>query len=134
MIDGYTIRRFRDLKRAEIQNDLCHEILLKENIIDSIKTPKCDISSWEACFRSLAEHNENIIVEKECQSDGESKFVIGRVGKVYKHFAYLRHFDADGIWQHEPFKIAYNEITSVTFKSRYVQLFSKYVDGSYPAK
>jgi len=133
IIDGYSIRRFRDMKKAEIKNDLCCDILLKENIITSIITPNIDISNWETIFRSLNALDVNIIVEKE-SLDEKCQFVIGRIEKIFKHFSYVRHFDADGIWQDEPYKIPYNEITSITFNSRYAEFFSKYVNGSYPKK
>ncbi len=71
---------------------------------------------------------KNIIVEKENLNDDESEFVIGRIERVYKEFAYVRHFDADGVWQDEPYKIPYSEITSVSFGTRYVDIFSKYLD------
>jgi len=133
-LDGYQIRRFRDMEKAEIKDDLCHEILIKENIITDIIAPEIDISSWEAIFSSLNALGKNIIVEHESLNDNERQFVIGRVEKVLKHFAYVRNFDADGIWEEEPHKVSYKEITSMTFNSRYVEVFSKYVDSSYPTK
>jgi len=39
----------------------------------------------------------------------------------------FKYFDADGIWSEEPVKIGYNIVTSITFNSRYVDVFSKYV-------
>ena len=134
LIDGYHIRRFRDMEKAEVKDDLCCEILVKENIINSIQTPNIDISNWETIFNSLNVLNKNIIVEKESLDDDESEFVIGRIEKVFKHHSYVRHFDADGIWQDEPYKIPYTEITSLTFGSRYIEVFSKYVNTSYPLK
>ena len=77
--------------------------------------------------------NVNIIVEKESLDQIDDEFVIGRIEEVFKHCAYVRHFDADGVWQEEPYRIPYNEITSLTFNSRYIEFYSKYVNGSYPA-
>ncbi|HEX2938347.1 MAG TPA: hypothetical protein VHO66_05445 [Ruminiclostridium sp.] len=76
----------------------------------------------------MQKRNKNIIVEKESLDKNECEFIIGRVEKVYKKFVYVRHFDADGIWQDEPYKVPYTEITSVTFASRYVDVFSKYLN------
>jgi hypothetical protein len=39
----------------------------------------------------------------------------------------MRGFDADGIWDEEPTEILFSNVTSVTFGSRYVEVFSKYV-------
>jgi len=57
----------------------------------------------------------------------KGEFVIGRIENIYKKFAYVHHFDADGIWQEAPYRIPYSEITNITFKNRYVTVFSKYV-------
>lgn len=128
LIDGYSIRRYVDVTKVQIKEDKCLEILQKEKIIDNIQTPNVDISNWETVFSSLKKMNKNIIVEKESLKDNECEFVIGRIDKVYKKFTYVYHFDADGIWQEEPYRIPYTAITSVSFGTRYVEIFSKYLD------
>ncbi len=131
ILDGYSIRRFRDMTKAEIKADKCADIFIKEAVIDSIVVPDVDISTWDRAFSSLQSIGKNVIVESEDIDREESWFIIGRIEKVYKSCCYVRHFDADGIWQDEPNRIEYGEITSVTFDSRYVNVFSKYVDPDY---
>lgn len=128
VIDGYSIRRYVDVTKVEVKDDKCIEILKKEGIVESIQTPNIDISNWETAFSSLQKMNKNIIVEKESLNYCECEFVIGRIERVYKKFAYVLHFDADGIWEKEPYKIPYTEITSVSFGTRYVEVFSKYLN------
>ncbi|QVK16971.1 hypothetical protein KHQ81_08695 [Mycoplasmatota bacterium] len=128
IIDGYSIRRFVDVTKVQIKDDKCLEILKNEGIIESIKKPIVDISNWESVFNSLNSLNKNVIIEKESLNDDECEFVIGKIDKVYKNFVYIYHFDADGIWQEEPYKIHYTAITSVSFGTRYVEVFSKYLD------
>ena len=128
ILNGYTIRRFRDVKVAEIKDDLCIKILAEEGITGSVVVPAVDVTSWETVFRSLQKTDKNIIVENESLDAGECEFTIGRIEKVFKHHVYIRHFDAEGIWMDEPTKIPYTAITSVTFASRYVDVFSKYLD------
>lgn len=127
LIDGYAIRRFRDVTKAQIKNDLCATILNREGIADSLELPDVDITNWEMVFKSLQKINKNVIVEKESLNADDSEFVIGKIEKVCKHFAYIRHFDADGVWQAESYKIPYTGITSVTYASRYIETFSKYL-------
>lgn len=129
ILDGYAIRRFKDVTKAQIKDDMCEKILNLEGIVDSISVPEIDLTSWETVFKSLKKIDKNIIVEKESLDDDECKFVIGRIEKVYKKFAYIRHFDADGIWQDEPYKIPYSETTTIVFASRYVEIFSKYLSN-----
>lgn len=127
LLDGYFIRRFKDVTKAEIKDDFCGEIIKQEGLIDRIEVPDVDLTSWETIFRSLQERDKNIIVEKENLDENECEFIIGRIEKIYKKFIYVRHFDADGIWQQAPFRIPYTEITSIIFASRYVETFSKYL-------
>ena len=128
ILDGYSIRRYVDLKRVQIEDGKRIDILRNEGLIDSINTPDIDISNWETVFSSLHKHNKNIIVEKESLEDDNWEYVIGRIDSVFKKFAYVFHFDADGIWGESPVRIPYSEITSISFGTRYVDVFSKYVD------
>lgn len=128
ILDGYTIRRFQDVKKAEIKSDKCIEILEKEGIIDSIITPTIDITSWKSAFTDLKEMNQYVIVEQEDINATKSWFVIGSIEGVHKNSVSIRHFDADGIWEKKPHRIPYDEITSLTFDSRYVNFFSKYLE------
>ena len=129
LLNGYSIRRFRDVTKAQVKDDRYEEILKDEGVIKSIVVPDVDITSWQTTFTSLQRINKNIIVEHENLNEKQCIFVIGRIEKVFKNFAYFRHFDADEIWQDEPYKIPYAEITSVSFGTRYVDTFSKYLCG-----
>lgn len=128
ILNGYTVRRYVDLTKVQIKDDKCLEILAREGIIDSIKTPDIDLACWETVFASLKKSNQNVIVQKESQDEEECEFVIGRIDQVFKKFVYIYHFDADGIWQEEPYRIPYTDITSVSFGTRYVELYSKYIE------
>ena len=128
LIDGYSIRRFIDVTKVQIKEDKCIEILKNEGISSGIQIPNIDISTWETVFSSLQKTNKNIIVEKENIKEDETEYVIGRINKVYKKFVYIYHFDADGIWHEKPYRILYSAITSVSFGTRYVETFSKYLE------
>ena len=127
IVDGYSIRRYADVTKVQIREDKCIEILKVEGISSGIQIPNIDISTWETVFSSLQKKNKNIIVEKENIKSDETEFVIGRINKAYKKFVYIYHFDADGIWQEEPYRVPYTAITSVSFGTRYVETFSKYL-------
>jgi len=127
ILDGYTIRRFKDVIKAKVQKDLCDIILEKEGIVQNLITPDIDISEWKSVFQSLEFIGRNIIVEKETFDGKDDQFIIGRIEKIGKHFVSVWNFDADGIWNNSPTHVPYSEITSVTFDSRYVTVFSKYI-------
>ena len=119
--------RFCDIKKAEIKNDKCLEIIKAEGILEKMQTPQIDITDWYSAFLSLSNLGFNIIVERESLVDDECEFAIGKIEKVLKSKVIFKHFDADGIWQDECYEIPFSQITSVTFASRYVDVFSKYV-------
>jgi len=52
-------------------------------------------------------------------------FLIRKNRKIYKDFAYVWNFDADGIWSDSPIRIPYSQITNIKFDSSYVDVFSK---------
>ncbi|KGK82719.1 hypothetical protein DP73_20400 [Desulfosporosinus sp. HMP52] len=128
IFDGYSVFRYKDLKKVKIKNDLCDKILQEEGLTPNIVIPNIDISSWKSVFESLRNFNRNIIVEKRAIDDKDWEFVIGRIDKTYKNFAYLWHFDANGAWEGSPLKVPFSEVTNVTFGSRYVDIFSKYIN------
>jgi hypothetical protein len=127
ILDGYSIRRFRDVWNTEVKDDICLEIAVKEGLIDHIIVPSIDISDWETIFTDLQKNRKNIIVEHESPDDNASQFVIGHIESVYSRVVYVRHFTGDGIWEPVPYRIPYSSITSVTFGSRYIEIFSKYL-------
>lgn len=132
ILDGYSIRRYADLTKLQAKDDKCMEILRREGITGQITTPDVNISSWETVFSSLQKLRRNIIVLRENLKEEERLFVIGRIESVFRKFAYVRHFDADGVWEDEPDKILYTQITSVSFGTRYVDTFSKYLTDWQP--
>lgn len=127
IINGFSIRRFCDVKRVEIKDDKCLEIIKSEGVLEKIHVPQINITDWHSVFSSLAEMDFNIIVERESLIYDECEFAIGKIDKVLKTKVLFKHFDADGIWQDDCYEIPYSQITSVTFASRYVDVFSKYV-------
>lgn len=127
LLDGFCIRLFRDVKKAEVKNDICLDIIKREGLLDLLTAPEIDLSSWQTIFLGLAGMNRSIIVEGESAERDTAQFAIGRIERVTPKRLLLRHFDGDGVWQEEPYEIPYTEITSVTFSSRYVEVFSKYL-------
>ena len=127
IIDGFSIRRISDIKKIELKDDKCNEILKAEKVLDRLSAPEIDLTDWHSAFLSLQKLDKNIIIQHESLEEKEWDYWIGRIEKVLKTKVVFRHFDADGIWQEEPYEIPFSRITSVTFDSRYVNVFSKYV-------
>ena len=123
ILNGYNIRRIKDIDFTSEREDICNEILKSEGLLENIEYPKVDISSWKSIFTDLKNIGKNIIIEDEY----EGFFYIGRIEEVEDNNIIFKYFDADGVWQEQLEIINYNEITSVTFNSRYVEVFSNYL-------
>ena len=126
LLDGFTVRRIRDVEHIEPREGMYSEIMQYEGWLDNLKTPNVDISDWHGLFRSLEQLGQNIIVEEE-HLDDDSCFAIGAIAAVGQDHILLHRFDSEGIWDDQPIKIAYDDITSVSFGTRYINIFSKYL-------
>jgi len=129
IFNGFRISRFRDVEKVQIKSDKCDEIIRKEGLWEGFQAPEIDVKNWQTVFESLKEMGNNIIVKYEYETPEEKAYIftIGKIKCVYKNCLYMYHFNADGTWDIEPYRIPYTEVTSVTFNSRYVDIFSKYI-------
>ena len=127
IFDGFRISRFRDVKEMRIKNDKCDEIIQNEGLLNDLHIPEINLENWQTAFERLKNIGKNIIVEYETPEGKDDNFTIGKIGRVYKGCLYIYYFDADGIWETEPYRIPYSEVTSVTFDSRYINVFTKHI-------
>ena len=126
-IDGYTVRRIKDVLDVRIKDDKCLEIDIAGGLLDHLDAPEIDITDWYSAFCGLKALGDNIIIEKESIVSDECQFAIGRIAEIHRDFLLLREFDADGNWLYDNTIIPFSQITSVTVNSRYVRVFSKYL-------
>lgn len=124
MHDGYTIRRLEDIDEIRVYEKY-QQMVKAEKIFDNIQTPDVKIDSWKDIFTSLYNLKENIIIE--CENMNENSFYIGKIEKIMDYGFTFRCFDSNGKWDERSDVINYLHITSVTFKSRYINVFSKYL-------
>ena len=77
---------------------------------------------------SYLTHNRlNAIFESEDRNSGNIDFVIGRIEKRDDRYIYVRAFDTDGKWDDKATRIAFAGLISISFGTRYVEVFSKYL-------
>ncbi len=120
-LDGFKICPLERVSKAKIRRDKCLDINISEGVVDSLYTPKVNIAGWRQIFRSLRDMNRYMTVETEDYD------YIGAIVDIKKHNVILKIFDADGIWQEETVRIRFRDIRAVSFGSRYIDIFSKYV-------
>jgi len=89
--------------------------------------PPISLTDWRSVFASLGASGEVITVERESRDPAECAFLIGRILAVGDKALRFRSFDGAGIWDEHPKIIPYEKITGVTFGSRYITTYTKYV-------
>lgn len=122
LLNGFTVRRLRDIRHIRQRNGLYQSIAEKEGL-NIIKVPDVELTNWKSVFISLQWLDKPVIIEREYEP---SFFRLGRIENVKRDRVLIRYFTADGTWQ-EPVEIPFQGITSVTFDDRYSSVFSKYV-------
>lgn len=120
-LNGFRICPVSMIAKAKIRQDKCLDIDICEGVVDQLSTPKVNISSWQQIFRSLKDMNRYVMIETE------DVIYVGAIMGIRKQSVTVNHFDADGVWQDEPARIRFKDIQSVTFGSRYVDVFSRYI-------
>lgn len=50
IINGFSIRRFSDIKKLELKDDKCVEILRAERVLEGITAPDIDLEDWHMLF------------------------------------------------------------------------------------
>lgn len=127
LIDGYMIRRVKDVARLKCVKGKYMEIARAEGVLSHIAPPDIRLDDWGTVFETLQKNGWNVIVEHETKKPKCSQAVFGRVVGVMKEMVLFQDFDGEGIWREEPVIIPFAAVTSVTIGSRYVETFSKYL-------
>ena len=123
LLDGYHIRRIRDLEKVEIKDDLCAQINIWNQVADGIRNPGVDISSWQSVLQSPVLQNTCVIIE----DDYSETYEIGFIRKACKQYLLLDSFDADGIFEANPVRIPYSAITHLAWNTRYALNWHHYL-------
>lgn len=126
-LDGYVARRVKDIIEISSKTDLTDEILESEGVTAEVKRVEIDLSTWEGVLAYLSQHKLNAIFESESRDSGMLDYVIGRIEKKDDRYLYVRGFDTDGKWEEKPTRIAFSELCSISWGTRYVDVFSKYL-------
>lgn len=126
-IDGYKIMRCSDISEvfcddAEEFNEM---ILKKEKVLDEFEPEIIEIQNFKQVFNHFCQNKENIIIQ--CEGYEQSLFYVGCVSNVGKSEIKIKTFDGCGIWDQNETSIPLKKITCVSYKSRYVNIISKYL-------
>lgn len=126
-LDGYQIRRFDDFEDAIVIKNFSAKINVYEGLLEQIKPYKIDLTSFETIFNSLLLLDSIISIERE-YDDEDTFFLIGRIVKVTEVSVWFKDFNVDGKYNEEINIIPYDIITTIRFDSRYINVWSKYLN------
>lgn len=126
-LDGYVVRRIRDIVEISSKEDITRSILESEGVLDEVRPVDIDLTSWDTVLQYFSSNRCNAIFESEDRNSGQIDFSIGRLAKVDDRYLYVLGFDANGNWEEKPMRIAFSELVSISFGTRYVEIFSKYL-------
>lgn len=121
-LNGFTVRRLRDIREIRQRKGLYQTIAEQEGI-NKFAVPDVELTNWKSVFISLQWLDMPVIIQRNYVPEF---FRLGRIESVKRDHVVVRYFNSSGAWQ-DPVEIPYYGITSVNFGDRYSQLFSKYV-------
>lgn len=128
--DGYRVVRAEDVSLCETTPCTwhCSAIMRGEGLLDKPpQAPDYPLEDWRGLLSGLKTAGEFVILEDEI---GDA-YLIGPILDVGETKVTLRYFDGAGVWE-GPESMAYADITSMRFGTRYVKMHQKYiVDGKH---
>jgi hypothetical protein len=125
-LDGYHVIRFQDVE--EIWNPASHRYF--EKILKAVGVyqkvglnVEIDLTTIQTILASLKKIGRNIIIEGEILKP--ETFIIGKIVRVGKRSVAFLDFGPDGKWEAKSELFPYSKITSVSFDTEYINVFSK---------
>ncbi len=128
--DGYSVFAYSDIKTLRPESERRNAILRAERLAERAVIPAVKLKDWRTALKSISELYPQFIIEGTYDDTGEEFFLAGSVEDLSLDELYFKNFDADGVWESEPYQLYYSEIFRVNFGSRYVEVLSRHLtDG-----
>lgn len=124
--DGYEVVRLRDISRiAEDGRTSFHgRIMASEGVLADLSFPPAlPLSDFPQLLTYLMELGEPVIVTGKNQV-----YLLGTIGKVGKSKLGVRYIDGEGSVDDHLTRIAYEDIQSICFGTRYLRLLLQYAN------
>jgi len=128
-LDGYTVRRLRDIVLAEPVRGNYLRMHKAEGNLSRLHVPPVPLRDWREVCDTLAAANELIMLECDAEND-ELTLLCGKITAVALPAIRFLPFDGDGEWHTRPITILYRQIRAITFGSRYLTTYAKYLPRS----
>ncbi|WP_071431269.1 hypothetical protein [Angelakisella massiliensis] len=130
LLDGYAALRLEDITELEQMddNDFIRKVCVGEKLYDKASAPR--LTSAEDWFQLLGGIKGSFggWLAVECVSEGELCFYLGTISRVDVNFLQLRQVDADGFRHEEDTTVPLQDLLTVTFGDRYLEIYKKYTN------
>ncbi len=126
-LDGYQVVRLRDISgiQADARTHFHERILAAEQVQPLMVSPDLSIADFPSLLAELYARDIPVIV----QSDSGG-ILLGPIAKAGKNKLRVRYIDAEGRADTEVTRIAYEDIASVCFGTRYLDMVTRYATFS----
>lgn len=127
-LDGYVALRLDDITFVEQVDDMpfIRKLVTGERLYDNVKTPPlAGADSWLSLLGTVQSGFGGWLTVESNDEDG-SCFFMGVISRIDSNYLYIRQVDADGSRHQEETTVPLQDIVTVTFGGRYVELYRKY--------
>jgi hypothetical protein len=123
--DGFEVVRLRDISnvRANEQAAFHEQVMYAEGVLTDLFPPAVSLESFSALLTDLFALGEPVAV-----SGKQNVLLLGVIEKAGKKKLRVRYIDGEGHVDEDPTRFAYEDISSVSFGSRYLKLVVQYAD------
>lgn len=123
--DGFEVVRLRDISnvRADEQAAFHEQVMQAEGVLKGLVPPQVSLESFPALLTDLFALDEPVAV-----SGKENVLLLGTIEKAGKKKLRVRYVDGEGHVDEDPTRFSYDDISSVSFGSRYLKLVVQYAD------
>ena len=130
LLDGYLALRLEDITQLEQmdESDFIRRVCGGEKLYEKAAAPR--LTSAEDWFQLLGGVKGSFggWLAVECLSEGELCFYLGVISRLDVNFLQLRQVDADGFRHEEDTTIPLQDILTVSFGDRYLEIYKKYTN------
>lgn len=124
--DGFEVIRLRDISNVRLgeQAAFHEQVMHAEGVLSGLFPPKVSLESFSALLMDLFALGEPVAV-----SGKQNVLLLGVIERAGKKKLRVRYIDGEGHVDEDPTRFAYDDITSVSFGSRYLKLVVQYAAG-----
>lgn len=130
-IDGYSIMRVGDVLRVRVDDENGYV----DRAVDALGRPRIDYAlppdpTTRDVLRSVADHSLLVCIHLEM--DVEDPMIVGRIVGLGTRKYDLQFIRTSGVWEPEPDRWWYGEVTRVEFGDRYSAALERFGDPPPP--